>query len=269
MLLRKRNKEQINLQLIPVSSQLITKDDDLFEVLLQAIKKSGNTLQDSDIVTVATKIVSVTRGLLIHKDDVVVSDKAKEYAKITELPAEFMEVSIQESDEVFGACKGALLTKWDGHLMPNAGADQSNAPDDTMIILPKDPSKIAREIQQFLENEFNCRIGVIIGDSRVQPLRRGTSGIALGVAGFIPVIDDRGRHDLYGREMKMTRRAIADNLMSAAEILSGEVDEKVPIVVIRNAPVILTDEDLTDTMSIPADECMYFSTFMKNREKKK
>ncbi|MHA1355106.1 MAG: coenzyme F420-0:L-glutamate ligase [Candidatus Heimdallarchaeota archaeon] len=251
------------MQLIPISSQLITKDDDLFEVLLQAIKKSGNTLQDSDIVTVATKIVSVTRGLLIHKDDVVVSDKAKEYAKITELPAEFMEVSIQESDEVFGACKGALLTKWDGHLMPNAGADQSNAPDDTMIILPKDPSKIAREIQQFLENEFNCRIGVIIGDSRVQPLRRGTSGIALGVAGFIPVIDDRGRHDLYGR---MTRRAIADNLMSAAEILSGEVDEKVPIVVIRNAPVILTDEDLTDTMSIPADECMYFSTFMKNRE---
>ena len=102
----------------------------------------------------------------------------------------------------------------------------------------------------------------------MQPLRRGTSGIALGVAGFIPVIDDRGRHDLYGREMKMTRRAIADNLMSAAEILSGEVDEKVPIVVIRNAPVIHTNDDLTDTMSIPADECMYFSTFMKNREKK-
>ncbi|MHA1125713.1 MAG: coenzyme F420-0:L-glutamate ligase [Candidatus Heimdallarchaeota archaeon] len=257
------------MQLIPVSTPLITKDDDLFEVLLQAIKKSGNTLQDSDIVTIATKIVSVTRGLIIHKDDVIVSEEAMKYAEVTGLPAEFMEISIQESDEVFGACKGALLTRKDGHLLPNAGADQSNAPDNTMIILPKDPSKIAREIQAFLQKEFNCRIGIIIGDSRVQPLRRGTSGIALGVAGFIPVIDDRGRMDLYGREMKMTRRAIADNLMSAAEILSGEVDEKVPIVLIRNAPVILTDEDLTDTMSIPPDECMYFSIFMKNHEKEK
>jgi len=257
----------MNLELIPISTPLITSDDNLFEVLLQAIRKSGNTLQDTDIVTIATKIVSMTQGLVIHRDDVVVSEKAKEYAEITRLPAEFMEISIQESDEVFGACEGALLTKKDGHLLPNAGADQSNAPDNTMIILPKDSTKLAREIQFFLQKEFNCRIGVIIGDSRVQPLRRGTSGIALGVAGFVPVIDDRGRHDLFGREMKMTRRAIADNLMSAAEILSGEVDEKVPIVLIRNAPVILTDEDLTDTMSISPDECMYFSIFMKNHGK--
>jgi F420-0:gamma-glutamyl ligase len=97
-------------------------------------------------------------------------------------------------------------------------------------------------------------------------LRRGTSGLALGVAGFVPVIDDRGRKDLFGREMKMTRRAIADNLMSAAEILSGEVDEKVPIVLIRNAPIILTEEDLTETMSISPKECMYFSTFLPVNE---
>lgn len=254
------------MKLIPINTPLVSTNDDMFEVIFNALNAAKVELQDGDVITIATKIISVTQGLLINKDEIEVSDEAKEYAKITQLSPEFMEVAIRESDEVLGACIGALLTRRDGHVMPNAGADQSNAPLGSIIILPSNPSQIAREIQHFLQNKFNCRIGVIIGDSRVQPLRRGTSGLALGVAGFVPVIDDRGRKDLFGREMKMTRRAIADNLMSAAEILSGEVDEKVPIVLVRNAPIILTEEDLTETMSIPPKECMYFSTFLNNDE---
>ncbi len=254
------------MELIPISTPLVSTNDDLFEVIFNALTAAKVKLQDGDVLTIATKIISVTQGLLINKDEIEVSDKAKEYAKVTQLSPEFMEVAIRESDEVLGACIGALLTRRDGHVMPNAGADQSNAPLGTIIILPANPSQIAREIQHFLQDKFSCRIGVIIGDSRVQPLRRGTSGLAIGVAGFVPVIDDRGRKDLFGREMKMTRRAIADNLMSAAEILSGEVDEKVPIVLVRNAPIILTEDDLTETMSIPPKECMYFSTFLPYRD---
>lgn len=254
------------MELIPISTPLVSTNDDMFEVIFNALTAAKVKLQDGDVLTIATKIISVTQGLLINKDEIEVSDKAKEYAKVTQLSPEFMEVAIRESDEVLGACIGSLLTRRDGHVMPNAGADQSNAPLGSIIILPANPSQIAREIQHFLQEKFNCRIGVIIGDSRVQPLRRGTSGLALGVAGFVPVIDDRGRKDLFGREMKMTRRAIADNLMSAAEILSGEVDEKVPIVLVRNAPIILTEDDLTKTMSISPKECMYFSTFLPYRD---
>ncbi len=253
------------MQLFPLGTPLITTDDNLYDVILNALESAKVTLQDGDVLTIASKIVSVTSGLIVHSDDIEISEEAKKYSEITKLSPVFMEISIRESDEVLGACWGALLTKCDNNLMPNAGADQSNAPEGIIIILPKNPSKIAREIQQSLQEKFNCKLGIIIGDSRVQPLRRGTSGMALGVAGFVPVIDDRGRRDLYGREMKMTRRAIADNLMSAAEILSGEVDEKVPLVLIRGAPIILTDEDLTETMSIPPNECMYFSTFLKSK----
>lgn len=253
------------MQLFSIPTPLVTQEDNLFDVILNGLKNANITLQDSDVLTIATKIVSVTQGLVLKKEDIIVSEDAKKYSEITKLSPEFMEISIQESDEVLGACPGALLTKRNDNLMPNAGADQSNAPEGHIIILPKNPSKVARDIQQFLQEKYQCKIGVIVGDSRVQPLRRGTSGLALGVAGFVPVIDDRGRKDLFGREMKMTRRAIADNLMSAAEILSGEVDEKVPMILIRGAPVILTDEDLTETMSIPPDECMYFSTFLKKK----
>ena len=254
------------MELIPLPTPLVTGNDNLFDVIINALEAANVSLQDGDVLTVASKIVSVTKGLVIHRDDIEISEAAKKYAEITKLAPEFMEISIRESDEVLGACWGALLTKKDNNVMPNAGADQSNAPDGIIILLPSEPSKTAREIRSFLQEKFQCKLGVIIGDSRVQPLRRGTSGLALGVAGIVPVIDDRGRHDLYGREMKMTRRAIADNLMSAAEILSGEVDEKVPLVLIRGAPVILTDDDLTETMSIPPEECMYFSTFLKEKE---
>jgi coenzyme F420-0:L-glutamate ligase len=257
------------MELYPVKTSLITAGDNLIQIIINSLEAAKLSLQDGDVLTIASKIVSVTENLLVDKREVSISEKAKKYAAITLLPAEFMEIALMESDEVLGACQGALLTKRDGNLMPNAGADQSNAPDDKIILLPKDPSKKAQEIKEKLEEHYNCRLGIIIGDSRVQPLRRGTSGMALGVAGFVPVIDDRGRRDLYGREMKMTRRAIADNLMSAAEILSGEVDERTPLVLIRNAPIILTNEDLTETMSIAPQECMYFSTFLANNQTKK
>ncbi|MFW9923030.1 MAG: coenzyme F420-0:L-glutamate ligase [Candidatus Thorarchaeota archaeon] len=253
------------MQLFPLPTPLITSDDDLFEIIDNALSKAKKPLQDGDVLTVSSKIVSVTQGLLVKRDEIEISDEARKYAEITKLPPEFMEVSIRESDEVLGACWGALMTTKDGNVLPNAGADQSNAPEGVIILLPRNPSQVAEEIRQHLQQKYHCKIGVIIGDSRVQPLRRGTSGLAIGVAGFVPVIDDRGRKDLFGRVMKMTRRAIADNLMSAAEILSGEVDEKVPFVLIRGAPIILTDEDLTNTMSIPPNECMYFSTFMPKK----
>ena len=251
------------MQLIPLSTPLVTTEDNIYDIILNALKAANVILQDGDVLTIASKIVSVTTGQVVHRDNIEVSEEARKYAEITKLSPEFMEISIRESEQVLGACWGALLTKRDNNVMPNAGADQSNAPDGIIILLPREPAKAAKEIQHFLQEKFNCKLGIIIGDSRVQPLRRGTSGLALGVAGIVPVIDDRGRRDLYGREMKMTRRAIADNLMSAAEILSGEVDEKVPLVLIRGAPVILTDDDLNDTMSIPPNECMYFSTFLK------
>nr|HDO80537.1 hypothetical protein [Candidatus Bathyarchaeota archaeon] len=95
-------------------------------------------------------------------------------------------------------------------------------------------------------------------DSRVQPLRLGNVGVALGVAGFEPVIDERGKKDIYGWELKFTRRGVADCLASAAEILMGEGREMVPIVLVRGAPVIYTDRNVDAAeMVIPSDECMY------------
>ncbi|MCK4740255.1 MAG: coenzyme F420-0:L-glutamate ligase, partial [Candidatus Thorarchaeota archaeon] len=112
-------------------------------------------------------------------------------------------------------------------------------------------------------------VGVLIIDSRTQPLRLGNIGMALGVAGFKPVADDRGRNDLFGNTMRITRRAVADNLSSACTAVMGESDESIPAALIRDAPVEFVDASFdSGEMWIGPDECMYMAIFEQWRSGK-
>jgi F420-0:gamma-glutamyl ligase len=107
------------------------------------------------------------------------------------------------------------------------------------------------------------RIGVIIADSRTHAMRLGCSGVAIGCAGIPSVIDDRGRSDLFGRKLEVTKRAVADNIASAAELVMGEADECIPAAIIRGLGLRIGDQ--TGVESIDADECLFMGV-LKNRE---
>src|SRR2546428_14059272 len=81
------------------------------------------------------------------------------------------------------------------------------------------------------------RVGVVIVDSRVTPLRLGTIGLAIACSGFPPVRDSRGTKDLYGRKAQITLQALADGIAGAAHLLMGETKETIPFVLVRGAPV--------------------------------
>ncbi len=57
--------------------------------------------------------------------------------------------------------------------------------------------------------------------------------MALGVAGISPILDKRGSHDLFGHELLSTIIGQVDNLASAAQLVMGEADEGLPIILIR------------------------------------
>jgi F420-0:gamma-glutamyl ligase len=85
--------------------------------------------------------------------------------------------------------------------------------------------------------------------------------VAVAVAGFEPVRDERGRRDLYGNPLRVTRRALADDLAAAAQLLMGEADEATPIVVARGAGVVLTDRPISpEELAVPPGECLYVRT---------
>jgi coenzyme F420-0:L-glutamate ligase len=180
-----------------------------------------------------------------------------------------VELIFREADEIVGAVPGAVLALKNGVLQANAGVDQSNSGGiDYYITLPSNPIDTANKIRMGIEKKLNISIGVIIADSKTHPLRRGTSGFALGVSGFSPIIDDRGSRDLFDRKMKITTRALADNLVSGAEILMGESDERIPIVIVKglkSLPLqnINDDYENNEQMKMDPVHCIYMGPLWK------
>ena len=250
------------MQVIGIKTPLIKPGDDIAGVLIDAIGFAGKRLQDNDIIVLAESAVASAEKRVVKLEDIRPGKKAIELSKLFENDPRKMELIIHESDEILGGIPGVVVTITKGVLSPSAGIDNSNAPEGHVVLLPENPKKSAIEIREKLMAEYNCNIVVIIGDSRTQPLRLGCVGIALACAGMEPVEDVRGRKDLFGKPLLITRRATSDNLVSAAQIIMGEADESTPAVLIRDAPVRFIEGSM-DIPVIPRNECLYFACFDK------
>jgi coenzyme F420-0:L-glutamate ligase/coenzyme F420-1:gamma-L-glutamate ligase len=248
------------MQLFGIKTPLIKPGNDISEVLIRALKANNIRPQDYDILVLAESAVATAEGRVVALESVEPSKKALELSKLYENDPRKMELIIRESDEILGGIPGVVVTITKGVLSPGAGIDNSNAPEDHVVLLPEDPKRSAIEIRERLMAEFRCRLAVIVGDSRTQPLRLGCVGIALGCAGIEPVEDMRGHKDLFGKPLMITRRATADNLVSAAQLIMGEADESTPAVLIRDAPVRFI-EGSEEIPVISREGCMYFGCF--------
>ena len=62
----------------------------------------------------------------------------------------------------------------------------------------------------------------MVTDTHGRAFRRGLVNVAIGVAGFEPVIDHRGERDRDGRVLVATDQAIADELAAAGGHLPGQ-----------------------------------------------
>jgi coenzyme F420-0:L-glutamate ligase/coenzyme F420-1:gamma-L-glutamate ligase len=135
----------------------------------------------------------------------------------------------------------------------------------SVVLWPKYAEGWTKNIREEIMLKTGKRIAVLIVDSGLIPLRRGTTGLALAVAGFKPVIDHRGEKDIFGKPLVITQHSVADDLASAAHLLMGEAAEKTPIVLIRDAPIVF-DEGIygSASMMIPSNECLFMSTFDQN-----
>ncbi len=242
------------LEVFGIKTDLVKVGDDLVHALKNSMAKAGLSLRDGDILVVSESTVATAEGRVVALDDVTPSDLAITMAgRYCKDPRE-MELILRESDEIVGGIPGVVLTMKKGFLYPNAGIDNSNAPPGHVVLFPADAQKSASEIRKRIAN--GKEIGVIIGDSRTHPLRLGCVGVALACEGLEPVEDARGQKDLFGRELKITRKAVADNLVSAAQIIMGEGDEGIPAVIIRDAPVPIREVS-GEIPTIAPQECMY------------
>jgi coenzyme F420-0:L-glutamate ligase/coenzyme F420-1:gamma-L-glutamate ligase len=119
--------------------------------------------------------------------------------------------------------------------MANAGIDQSNVggEGEQVLLLPRDPDASAAALKAKLDTEFGVKFGVIINDSFGRAWRNGVVGVALGAAGVPSLRDLVGKPDLFGRKMRVTEIAVADEIAAAASLLMGQAAEGIPAVHVR------------------------------------
>ncbi len=250
------------MNILPIKTRIITPADNILDVILKGIENAGLELKDDDILAIAETPLGTTEGRIVALSDVKPTEQAKELAQRYDMLPEVAELVIREADDILGGIPHVVLTIKNNTLMANAGVDKSNVPPGHASLLPIDPRKSAEKLRNEIRSRLEKKVGIIIIDSRTQPLRLGNIGMALGVAGFYPVADDRGRKDLFGNELRITRRAIADNLASACTAVMGESDESIPAVIIRGAPVEFVDKSFDSAeMWISPSECMYMAIF--------
>lgn len=216
---------------------LINPGDDLGVLLIAALRRTHIVPQDKDILVVAQKVVSKAEGRLVDLKAVVPSARAIAIAKEVNKDARLVEIILSESNQIVRQRRDVLIVVHRlGFIMANAGVDQSNVAgedDDRALLLPNDPDASTTALKTHLDREFGIDFGVIINDSFGRPWRFGVVGVALGAAGLPAVRNMIGIPDLFGRKMRVTEVAVADEIASAASLLMGQGAEGQPAVHLR------------------------------------
>jgi coenzyme F420-0:L-glutamate ligase/coenzyme F420-1:gamma-L-glutamate ligase len=233
---------------------IIGPGEDITQCLLASADRTCG-IEDGDIIVIAESALASAEGAIIHLEDVTPSGEAELLASRYQMDPRVAEVVLGQSDSIIGGIPGFLLCLRAGTLLPNAGTDGSNAPPGALVCLPENPDHSAASIRERIREATGKTVGILIADSRTHAMRLGCSGVAIGCAGFGAVVDDVGRTDLFGRTLEVTKRALGDNLASAAELVMGEADECVPAAVIRGTNIPMTEDQGIET--IDATECLF------------
>ncbi|MSQ12756.1 MAG: coenzyme F420-0:L-glutamate ligase [Dehalococcoidia bacterium] len=231
------------LRVIPVTGVPEVKEgDDVGRLLAEAAARQGTPLQTGDVLVVTQKIVSKAEGCVVRLDSVTPSEFAIALAKQWEKDPRQVEVVLRESKRIVRMDRGVIITETKhGFICANSGVDASNIADmDSVSLLPADPDASARGIRQSVQQHANADVAVLISDSFGRPWRMGITNVAIGVAGMDPLRDERGKQDAYGRLLQTTMVALADELVSAMDLVSQKANN-IPAGVVRGFPYERTE----------------------------
>jgi coenzyme F420-0:L-glutamate ligase/coenzyme F420-1:gamma-L-glutamate ligase len=223
--------------LIQITSIRVSNDirlyNDLSAMILAAISHSQIEIQNDDILVVTHKIVSKAEGRVIDLASIKPSTKAIRMAKEHDKDPRIMELILNESTQILRAKNGIIISETKhGFVCANAGVDQSNVEGDTAVLLPVAPDESASRLQDAVKKKVGKEIAVVITDTFGRTFRNGQTNVAIGIAGINPIKSYVGTYDMYGRKLRVTEIAVADEIASAAELVMGKA-EGTPVAVVR------------------------------------
>jgi len=207
---------------IPIEGEL-HKGDNVADRIFDACTAGELELLDDDVVVVTHKIVSKAEGRTATMDQ-------GDYETRQELIA-------KEGATILRRRNDMVITRTrHGFVCASAGIDASNVQPGTVTLLPLDPDRSARSIRSRLKRLAGVDVSVIISDTFGRAWRVGQTNVAIGVAGMLPTINYKDTTDSFGRVLKVTNIAVADEIAGAAELVMGK-SEGIPVAIVRGAMV--------------------------------
>ena len=215
---------------------------------LAALLDEAADFEDGDVLVVAQKVVSKAEGRVVRLDDIEASERARELAHDRD-PRE-LEVVLREARRLVRVRPPLVIAETHhGFVCASAGVDHSNTGiTGTLVLLPLDPDASARRLSERLG------IAVIVSDSFGRPFRKGTTDVAIGIAGIPPLLDLRGVRDSIGYELRTTMIAVADEIAGAAELVMGKT-ARIPAAIVRG--LSLGGEGNARDLVMPAERDLF------------
>jgi F420-0:gamma-glutamyl ligase len=233
------------MQFITVKTRkFLPPKDDIFALFDEHLPK----LKEGDVLLVTSKLLSIHQGRCVKK-----SKFKNQKSKLVKQEADYsLPAKMVKGSEI-------VLTIKDHTLIPSAGIDESNA-NGYLILWPKNTNRLCKQVCDYLKKKHHLKkLAMIVTDSHTTPLRWGTSGISIGFYGLEPLVDYRGKRDIFGRKLKYTQANMVDALSAMAVLLMGEGAERVPMVIIRGAKFIkFTSKATYKKFVIPPQKDLYY-----------
>ncbi|MDE1764904.1 MAG: coenzyme F420-0:L-glutamate ligase [Thaumarchaeota archaeon] len=221
------------MEIIPVHIENeIVRGDDLVGIMLAS--KTRPDLQDGDILVFTQKVISKQEGKTVDLSQIrpamLATGIASEYGKDSRV----VQLILDQSKRIVRMRNGIIISETiHGFICANAGVDESNVKEGHATILPDDPSASAESLRKQVKEKTGKNTSVIISDTFGRPFRQGQTNVAIGIAGIEAILDYAGTKDNFGRTLRVTAIAIADEICSAAELVTGK-SRRVPISIVRN-----------------------------------
>jgi coenzyme F420-0:L-glutamate ligase/coenzyme F420-1:gamma-L-glutamate ligase len=238
---------------------LITKGDNIAELIHNAAKKQNTPIQIKDVIVITHVAVSKAEGNVVNLDEVSPSSRAKEIAQKTGKEPDLVEVILRETKEIVRLAPNSLITETkNGMVCANAGVDRSNVEGErNVVLLPKNPAASAQKIRQEIKKLAGCDVAVIVSDTHGRPFRTGEINVAIGVAGIKPIRDRRGEKDLFGYVLRIKKTAVADELAAAAELVIGQANEGIPVAIIRGYNYQVAENAFATELTRPKEKDLF------------
>ena len=203
---------------------LIKPGDDISNIIIDSIHKNGVTLNERDVVCVASKIISISENKYVDLNNITTTPQAKSLHKVvSRKDPRVIQLIIdqagreKENIKINGSWIGAK--NHIGRVLTSSGIDKVD--ENTVLTLPDNPDYSASKIGEKIKSAVNKNVGVLITDSDGREGIAGATQLCIGLYGVPPI---RNRND--------APETVCDMLAAAAGLVMGQRGNNIPVVVI-------------------------------------